>query len=124
MAKFEGGEKNNKVVNRKEIDYSLMWPIALAPVIPAVGIALRCVRVSPRNFSKFACQLCFCVKSLFALFQRETHPQLSYWYPPPPRLFSTNRPYPKYRWPVIGTISGLVLLGAHNAVIGTGVNSK
>ena len=42
VPKYEGGEKNNKVVNRKEIDYTLLWPIALAPVIPAVGIALRC----------------------------------------------------------------------------------
>ena len=43
VPKYEGGEKNNKVVNRKEIDYTLLWPIALAPVIPAVGIALRYV---------------------------------------------------------------------------------
>lgn len=42
VPKYEGGETNNKVVNRKEIDYSLLWPIALAPVIPVVGIALRC----------------------------------------------------------------------------------
>lgn len=40
---FEGGEKNNKVVNRKEIDYTNLWPIALAPLIPAAGIALRYV---------------------------------------------------------------------------------
>lgn len=31
-----------KVVHRKDIDYTNLWPIALAPVIPAVGIALRC----------------------------------------------------------------------------------
>ena len=43
VPQYEGGEKNNKVVNRKEIDYTLLWPIALAPVIPAVGIALRYV---------------------------------------------------------------------------------
>jgi hypothetical protein len=39
--------------------------------------------------------------------------------PPPFR-----RPYPQYRWPVIGTIGGAILLGAHNMVIGTGVSTK
>lgn len=32
---------NGEVVNKKAINYSNLWPIALAPVIPAVGIALR-----------------------------------------------------------------------------------
>ena len=32
-----------KVVHRKEIDYTNLWPIFLAPVIPAAGILLRCV---------------------------------------------------------------------------------
>ena len=31
-----------KVVHRKEIDYTNLWPIFLAPVIPAAGILLRC----------------------------------------------------------------------------------
>jgi hypothetical protein len=30
-----------KVVHRKEIDYTNLWPIFLAPVIPAAGILLR-----------------------------------------------------------------------------------
>ena len=32
---------NGEVVNKKAINYSNLWPIVLAPVIPAVGIALR-----------------------------------------------------------------------------------
>ena len=31
-----------KVVHRKEIDYTNLWHIFLAPVIPAAGILLRC----------------------------------------------------------------------------------
>ena len=34
-------QPNGEVVNKKAINYSNLWPIALAPVIPAVGIALR-----------------------------------------------------------------------------------
>ena len=32
---------NGEVLNKKAINYTNLWPIALAPVIPAVGIALR-----------------------------------------------------------------------------------
>ena len=38
-----------KVVHRKEIDYTNLWPIFLAPVIPAAGILLRCVVGGARN---------------------------------------------------------------------------
>ena len=33
--------KNSTAKNKREPDFTLLWPIALAPVIPAVGIALR-----------------------------------------------------------------------------------
>ena len=36
-----GSMSNGEVVNKKAINYTNLWPIALAPVIPAVGIALR-----------------------------------------------------------------------------------
>ena len=35
-----------------------------------------------------------------------------------------RRPYPRYRWPVIGTIGGAILFGAHGMVIGSGVSTK
>lgn len=63
-----------KTVHRRDIDYTNMWPILLAPVIPVAGILLK--------------------------------------------------PYPQYRWPVIASIGGAILLGAHSMVIGSGVNTK
>lgn len=41
MGSDPASETRGKVVHRREIDYTNLWPIALAPVIPAVGIALR-----------------------------------------------------------------------------------
>lgn len=38
-----------KIIHRKQIDYTLLWPIALAPVIPVLGIALRCVSSRTRT---------------------------------------------------------------------------
>ena len=48
-----------KVVYRKEIDYTNLWPIFLAPVIPAAGILLRCVVCGARN-----AQLCYGSRAL------------------------------------------------------------
>jgi len=49
---FEGGDKNNQVVHRRAVDYTLLWPIFFAPVIPIVGIALRCVQPIATTSSK------------------------------------------------------------------------
>ena len=99
-----------KVVHRKEIDYTNLWPIFLAPVIPAAGILLRCVVGGARN-----AQLCVPRRAALSL---------------APDLVARSsltlrcRPYPQYRWPVIGAIGGAILFGAHGMVIGSGVSTK
>ncbi len=107
MGSDPASETRGKVVHRREIDYTNLWPIALAPVIPAVGIALRCAdqRAPRRN-----------APDITAVFERPARVLT--------RAPSFRRPYPQYRWPVIGTIGGAILLGAHNMVIGTGVSTK
>ena len=94
---------NGEVVNKKAINYTNLWPIALAPVIPAVGIALR---YAPEPGSQGV--VVVVVSQL-----KKTDPTCR-----------IRRPYPQYRWPVIGAIGTAILLGAHNAVVATGISTK
>ena len=93
---------NGEVVNKKAINYTNLWPIALAPVIPAVGIALR-----------YAPEPCSGSRGRGRVSTQKTDPTCR-----------IRRPYPQYRWPVIGAIGTAILLGAHNAVVATGISTK
>ena len=89
-------------MNKKAINYTNLWPIALAPVIPAVGIALR---YAPEPGSRS--------RGRGRVSTQKTDPTCR-----------IRRPYPQYRWPVIGAIGTAILLGAHNAVVATGISTK